>query len=414
MQPIPFKLPHQRSGPFSIGGVDTGSNIAGRIRIPSQDRLQALGAVSAAARNRTEGLIDLAERGLPRMHRRGAFAHRIRIVETNAGHSLRREGDSLRCGPVLALGLACIDVEAQRRILDGSTAADLAVIAATRAELCSDAGAIALAVWAAAEVAELHAASLLHRLGVLMAADTPMRTVDCAWTLVAALAAAHLADATELASDAARRLVVAQGASGLFPDMLPASGHGRSRTHAGCFADQAHAIQALARFHAARGDAAALAAANACAERICKLQGRDGQWWRLYDVRDASIVETYPIYSVHQHAIAPMALLDLEECGGMADWGAVVKGVDWLYQHPETVTPLICEDHAAIWRKAARRGPGKAIGATARRCGLPLPWLDRIFPPNRVELECRPHEMGWLLYAWLSGGRVERLRRAGR
>ena len=28
--------------------------------------------------------------------------------------------------------------------------------------------------------------------------------------------------------------------------------------------------------------------------------------------------------------------------------------------------------------------------------------LDRVYPPGVVDHECRPYELGWLLYAWLS------------
>ena len=42
--------------------------------------------------------------------------------------------------------------------------------------------------------------------------------------------------------------------------------------------------------------------------------------------------------------------------------------------------------------------------ATALKPGVHLPWLEAAFPPNQVDYECRPYELGWLLYAWLSGG----------
>jgi hypothetical protein len=29
-----------------------------------------------------------------------------------------------------------------------------------------------------------------------------------------------------------------------------------------------------------------------------------------------------------------------------------------------------------------------------------MSWLDLIFPPGVVDRECRPFELGWLLYAW--------------
>lgn len=416
MQPTSIQnLPQEQARVYFPIQADSRPGQAGWLDAASYGRLQALDAVSIAARLQTEHLIDLARRGLPRMHRRGVFGHTLRGIKTKNGRQAQLEGDSLRYAAIVALGLACVDAGVQRQVLAGGTAADLARVSATRAELSKDTGAIALAAWAAAEAANIHAATLFNSLDRLLTAEAHLATVDCAWVLMAALAAQHLGDASGLATRAAQRLFEAQGPFGLFPHMMPASSNGRLRAHVGCFADQVYPIQALARLHAARGDRAALAAAQKCADRICELQGPDGQWWWHYDVRDGQVVEGYPVYSVHQHAMAPMALLDLQEAGGTAFWDPIIKGLDWLERHPEVDEPLISDQQAVIWRKAARREPKKAVRAlctvtTALKPGLHLPWLHAAFPPNRVDYECRPYELGWLLYAWLSGGGVAQLR----
>lgn len=373
------------------------------------NRLQALEAWSAASRQRTDQLVALAKRGLPQMHRHGVFAHTVRATGTGAG--VRREGDSLRYATNVALGLSYADEETQRQVLGGNTAGELALITATRAEVSEDPGAVALAAWAAAEAAGTYAAPLFRRLAALLVSGEPVETVTCAWTLIAALAARALGDTNELATRAAAMLVKAQGASGLFPHMLPASSNGRLRAHVGCFADQVYSIQGLSRLHAALHDPAALAAADACAAGICAVQGPEGQWWWHYDTRDGSVVEGYPVYSVHQHAMGPMALLDLREAGGTDHLGAVAKGLRWLDRHPEVDAPLVSEQQGVIWRKVGRSEPRKAVRmisavTTALKPGLHLPGLDTIFPPDRVDRECRPYELGWLLYAWLSGGAV--------
>jgi len=68
---------------------------------------------------------------------------------------------------------------------------------------------------------------------------------------------------------------------------------------------------------------------------------------------------------------------------------------------------LISEKHGVIWRKVGRREPPKAVRSmsavtTALRPGWHLPGLDKVFPPERIDHECRPYELGWLLYAWLT------------
>lgn len=379
------------------------------------DRLEALQSASATCRGRTDTLIGLAKKGLPQMYATGAFAHTVRSKTTRHGLSVEPEGDSLRYAINVALGLSFIDLAEQRAILGGDTAADLVRTTVKRAESSEDPGAVALAAWTAAEAADVYTPVLLGRLTELLASGDPVATVDCSWMLLAGLAAHHIGDTDPLITMARERLLDAQGASGLFPHRLPASSHGQLRAHVGCFADQVYSTQGLARLSVARHDPAALAAAEACAARICALQGPAGQWWWHYDVRNGRVVEGYPVYSVHQHAMAPMALLDLREAGGTDHLDALVKGLEWLDRHPEVPVPLIDEEHGVIWRKVARREPKKAVRAmsaitTAVRPGLALPGIDAFFPPTRVDYECRPYELGWLLYAWLSGGTVEELR----
>jgi hypothetical protein len=31
--------------------------------------------------------------------------------------------------------------------------------------------------------------------------------------------------------------------------------------------------------------------------------------------------------------------------------------------------------------------------------------LDRVCPPGVIDYECRPYELGWLLYAWVGARR---------
>lgn len=375
------------------------------------DRLRLLEEVSVGARAQVDDLIAIAMRGLRQMYDKGQFPHTMRAVKTASGWSHQLEGKSLRYTAMVALGLSKLNETAQRQILDGKTAADLAGMVEKEAETVEDPGAIALAAWAAVEAGHFHASKLLQRLSALLASGSPIATVDCAWALIAGLAGRHLGQTWELTTCAARRLLDGQGGSGIFPHVLPASAGGRLRAHIGCFADQVYPIQALSRLHVAHGSNAAIAAAEACAARICSLQGPAGQWWWHYDSRDGSIIEGYPVYSVHQHAMGPMALLDLRDAGGSDYWQAIVRGLAWLDRHPEVPVPLVSRNRTVIWRKVARRERKKAVRAmsaltTALRPGMHLPWLDAVFPPNRVDYECRPYELGWLLYAWLSGGGV--------
>jgi hypothetical protein len=360
--------------------------------------------------------IDLSKRGLPRMFTSGYFVHTVRSVATPTGTVMQLEGDNLRYAATCALGLACVDVEMQRRILGGSTAADLALSTVARAErVTNDPGVVALAAWAAAEAADHYAARLFEKLENIFATNQPLATVDCGWTLIAAVAALHLADTASLAKKAKDLLIAYQGALGLFPHMLPPRSAVKLRAHVGSFADQVYPMQGLARYSVAMEDPAALQAANACGDRICNLQGPAGQWWWHYDARHGTVVEGYPVYSVHQHGMGPMALLDLRDAGGADHLRSIVSGLEWIDRHPEVSGSMIDEQENVIWRKAGRREPRKVVRVvsaltTATHPGMKLPGLDTIFPPNQLDRECRPYELGWLIYAWLGSGIVQRLR----
>lgn len=383
--------------------------IAGHVR---PRRLDALAAESPDARSRMGELIELAKRGLPQMASADGFVHTMRAVGNDPARGVLPEGESLRYTTNVALGLAYLDEDAQRAILGGTTAADLAMSTVKRGETSKDPGGVALAAWAAAEAAGECADTLFARLRGFLASDAPLPTVCCAWSLIAGLAALHLGDTGSVVAAASERLLAAQGPHGLFPHMLPSSAYGRLRAHVGSFADQVYSTQGLARLSVATGDASALSAAEACAERICALQGPEGQWWWHYDTRNGSVVEGYPVYSVHQHAMGPMALLDLLDAGGTNHMASIARGLSWLDRHPEVDAEIVSERHAVIWRKAARREPKKIVRAvsavtTSIRPGLHLPLLDTLFPPGRVDYECRPYEFGWLLYAWLADGAVQ-------
>jgi hypothetical protein len=176
----------------------------------------------------------------------------------------------------------------------------------------------------------------------------------------------------------------------------------------GSFADQVYPIQALARLHGSAADPEALAVANAVAKVICDAQGPAGQWWWHYDSRTGAVVEGYPVYTVHQHAMAPMALLDLAGAGGDAHLAEICRGLRWLAAPPEaTAAQLVLEDPPITWRKIARADHRKLVrGVRAASTRLHprsrVAVLDRMYPPGAVDYECRPYELGWLLLAWLS------------
>lgn len=380
------------------------------------DRIEALDLKLASTRDRLTELCKLAVSGLRHMAQSDLrFPHTMRSLGNRNGSGAIAEGDNLRYTINVAQGLAWTSELEQRTVLGGRTAVELTLSCIDRAAESGEPGAIALAAWAAAETAGIFASNLFNLLETSLSHDKTIQTVSCAWALTAALAARHLGPTTEVQRLASRLLLHAQADSGLFRHISPSGAAGFARGHVGCFADQVYPIQALARLGFMDDDAVAMRAAEACAARIVALQGEAGQWWWHYDTRNGSVVEGYPVYSVHQHAMAPMALLDLYEAGGTDHRAALAKGLHWLDERPETSEPIVSPEDGMIWRKVGRIEPPKLVRSvaavtTALAAGWHLPGLHTIFPPVKVDRECRPYEFGWMLYAWRSRGVVRALR----
>ena len=350
-----------------------------------------------------ERLTGIALRSLPLALVDGEFVFTLQGVPSGAGWQAVPTGRSLRYGAITALGLARLPESTQREVLAGETCSDLVGRLAKGLDEITSVGDAALVCWAAADVKHAELPRALARLADLQRDDSRRFVVDAAWVVSALVSARGLADVEEDLA-AARALLLGARPSALFPHLTTRGGPWH-RAHVGCFADQVYPVQALARLHASADDPPALAVAESVAADICAAQGDAGQWWWHYDSRTGAVVEGYPVYSVHQHAMAPMALLDLADAGGASHVDAICRGLRWLSGPAETSEELVLEEPPLTWRKVARTDPRKLVrglsaASTRIRPGLRPPALDRIFPPTTVDHECRPYELGWLLATW--------------
>jgi len=346
-------------------------------------------------------LLDVSRDGLPAMYLadQGVFVHTVTLADDG---STRPLGGSPRYSAIALRGAQWLDETAQRRIFGGEDAAEYCDRLVRSADSLANAGDLALVAWNAATLGHAEAARLIELLASRFESERGALTVELAW----ALSATTAARAEEPARRLRDRLLSAQrDGQGIFAYRVDGRATG-PRGHVASFADQVYPTQALARFHAVFGDERALAAADRCAQVICQLQGPDGEWWWHYDVRTDGVVEGYPVYSVHQDSMAPMALLDLVEAGGADHSDSILHGLSWFASVRSSGRPLIDSENGVIWRKIARREPGKLLrqiraATTSLHSGLRLGPLDALFPPGRVDWESRPYHLGWVLDAWL-------------
>lgn len=352
-----------------------------------------------------ERLIEVARCGLPLMlcNDRHEFAHTRRRYPNQP----LLEGVSSRYGAIVLLGVCQLDFDSQRPILGGELAANFCGHLIERLRMSRNLGDAALTAWAAAALEHDRLGQSLEQLRILWRDEPNPYTVEASWALSAFVAAGSRFDTRLDAEAVLNRLEGAFSVNaGLFPHCVEPSRMPWYRSHVACFADQVYPIQAMSRLHHAFGNTGSLEIADRCAEQICRAQGAGGQWWWHYDTRTGAVIEGYPVYSVHQDSMAPMALMDLFEAGGTDHSESIRSGLRWMVMRPEIDRSLIEDELGLIWRKVARREPRKLIRAVRTvlsriHPSLRAVWLDALFPPTAVDHESRPYHLGWILHSWL-------------
>jgi hypothetical protein len=349
-------------------------------------------------------LRDMSLRGLKRMFlsTERMFCHCIR--RTKGVDS--PEGISRRYTAITLLGLAGESEDRVRQILEPHDAQSVCGRLLEDVDSVNNLGDVALTLWAACALNHSGASRAFDRLVQLDPIEGGHPTVELSWVLRALVAHGQPTHDGALAERMARRLLANYRVStGLFPHMPDGAPVSKARAHVACFADLVYPIQALCAYYESSRDEEALAAAKGCGARMIEGQGPEGQWWWHHDIRTGTVVEGYPVYSVHQDSMAVMALFALRDACGFECDAAVVKGLDWLRHPSEVGSPLVDTDADLIWRKLGRKEPGKlsrGLQAMASKAhpSLRVPGVDVVMPPGRIDYECRPYHLGWILFAF--------------
>jgi hypothetical protein len=350
-------------------------------------------------------LVSFAARGLVAMFDRDKQLFCHRLLSTKRG--LVREGISPRYTVMTLLGLrelesTEVDSPFDIRAIYRSFVRDTKWIQGV--------GDMGLLIWLAATFEPDHLGDLFRTFDCETALDRfsdarEGRTMELAWFLSGL---AHAAEAspklvntlTDLAVETYHRIEENQGEDGLFGHMsTEKSLTGQLRGRIGSFADQVYPIYAMSKFAKAFHVEDPLGPALECAMAICGAQGKSGQWWWLYDARSGRVSSRYPVYSVHQHGMAPMCLFAVEEATGQSFRESIYQGLRWIYGNNELGVDMRDGAQSLVWR-----------------CILPGNWqvkfweiaLSVLGPTNQdtpvrsleVLYEQRPYEFGWLLFAF--------------
>jgi hypothetical protein len=187
------------------------------------------------------------------------------------------------------------------------------------------------------------------------------------------------------------------GGKGIFGHLRKSSATGLIRGQIGSFADQVYPIYALTLYHKAFISVQALDVAKKCADTICQLQGTLGQWWWHYNSATGKVVGSYPVYSVHQEGMAPMALYFVGETTGKDYSAQIIKGLEWIRGNNELGVNMIDLERNVIWRCLYRPKWKSYPEELLRFLRYRMEKMER--KDLRILYECRSYCFGWLLYA---------------
>ncbi len=229
------------------------------------------------------------------------------------------------------------------------------------------------------------------------------------------LALAGLACRRRMASDASRPTEEAMRMAGAElrrryrpqAHVFAATGRGGrpARPPMTSFASQVYPLLGLCELALATGSAPGDEVGRVC-DFLVEAQGERGQWWWFYSTRARRVIEGYPVYSVHQDAMAAMALLPATRLG-LGDYRAAVSaGVRWVTGGNELGRTLV-DPRAPIIHRAIQRTGGDADGVAGwsrgqRAAATLAAMTGRSRPAPRgleVLMECRSYHLGWLLLA---------------
>jgi hypothetical protein len=229
-----------------------------------------------------------------------------------------------------------------------------------------------------------------------------LTTMEVAWLI------SGLVHEAKRSGDAQAKALMAQARAELISRFVPSASlldhcgrraplRDRLRRSVPNFADQVYSLQATAFLAIENNDRESLAMSSAIADQITKLQGEKGQWWWHYNSRKGVVAQPFPVYSVHQHGMAPMALLALRAAGGPDHAAAIARSKSWLFEN-ELQAPLVDDERGTIWRDIEYVPSATASLVRQARSVMNLK-NDESAPRLQVNYETRPYEWAWCLYA---------------
>jgi len=271
-------------------------------------------------------------------------------------------------------------------------------------------GGMGLVIWANAVVDGLELNELMKRLNIadvgICELVAPLTTMESSWLL-----SGLIHDYKRSPNESTKRSLIIvmneiidrfEKKSSLFYHATNnASIKDKLRKHIANFADQIYSVQALSYAAIILREEKPLNIAKSCVCHLINLQGPLGQWWWHYNSLSGRVAQYYPVYSVHQHAMAPMALIALAAAGTDNFQDVITLSQQWI-SHNELDIDLRDSQTGTVWRDISPIESSFNKNAKHIRSlfGFECTDGENTLPAYlTVNYETRPYEWGWRLFA---------------
>jgi hypothetical protein len=179
------------------------------------------------------------------------------------------------------------------------------------------------------------------------------------------------------------------------------------RAHTVSFGSVVYFLRAMYEYGEACHSDAAREIFRTGVQRVLAIQGSDGGWPWMIDVRTGMPFDLYPIFTVHQDSMAMLFLFPAQERGIPGVGEAIDRSLRWNFGHNEVDARMVLSDpYPWIYRSIER----SERWTRARRYVRGLGPAPRSQPSRsrkiRINYECRSYHLGWVLYAWSDPARV--------
>jgi hypothetical protein len=237
------------------------------------------------------------------------------------------------------------------------------------------------------------------REGVARAGAARLDLQELSWLLWGSCRAlrAGVGDAEELLLELRAALAALEG-----PAALARHTHAAGRSDLVSFGSTVYYLRALHELSLALGDGKARARFDRGVQAALGFQGPNGEWPWMISVRRAQALDAYPLYSVHQLAMAMLFLLpalDDGVVGGVAE--SIRRSYRWVAGENELGFVFAQENPFIVFRSLERDERLPKLRRFARSTSNSVLRSSRGSVEagrTRINREWRSYEGGWLLY----------------